>query len=70
MTQKAIFERQFYILNKKCQKHGVFTCFCDFLRPKLYWSTKERKKNATNDAPGKQNTISKRFVKNQKTAKV
>ena len=29
-SAKAIFERQFYILNKKCRKHRVFTCFCDF----------------------------------------
>ena len=27
---KAIFERQFYILSKKCRKHCVFTSFCDF----------------------------------------
>ena len=27
---KAIFERQFYILSKKCRKRCVFTCFCDF----------------------------------------
>ena len=30
-TAKAIFERQFYILGKKCRFYKVFTCFCDFL---------------------------------------
>ena len=43
-SAKAIFERQCYILNQKCRKHCVSTCFCDFFCSKLCWGTKERKK--------------------------
>ena len=42
----------------------VFTIFYD---TKAY---KSEKKNAANDAPGKQNTISRHFMRNQKTSQV
>ena len=41
---KAIFERQFYILDQKTRKHRVFMCFLNFFWSKPCWSTKERKK--------------------------
>ena len=40
----AIFERQFYILNKKHCFYYAFTCFCDFLASQAMLEHKRAKK--------------------------
>ena len=70
-TAASIFERQFYILDKKCRFCCVFTCFCDFFAcGSMLEQQKSEKKNAANDAQGDRNSISRRFMRNQKTAQV
>ena len=41
---KAIFERQFYILDQKTRKHYVFICFCNFFGRNHVGAHKSEKK--------------------------